>query len=110
MGNNHIVPSYSFHSPNLPVPTEQQHHEGMMYGVIFTMQQENLDFIMDKIEAWFDDRDEIILIDNHISGKQELAFISLEWQGCEIDPLFLAILREEDVILDYYPYERPEVV
>src|SRR5258705_7193327 len=98
MGN--IVPSYSFHSPNLPAPQEREYHEGMLYGVHFIMHPDNFDFILTKIEAWFDERDEIILIDNDLSSKQELAFIILEWQGCDIDPLFLAILREEDVIID----------
>ena len=39
-----------------------------------------------------------------ITDKQGLGYIMIEWQDYEIDPLFLAILRDEDLVEDYTIY------
>jgi hypothetical protein len=56
--------------------------------------------------GWFRDRDEIELIDHGISDKVGRGYIILEWTECEVDPLFLAILRDEDTVEDYTVYIR----
>ena len=95
-----IVPSYSFNSPNFPVP-QAVAQPGMFQGVYFTINPDQLEWIIGKIEGWFQDRDEIVLIDYGISDKQEVGVVILEWDGFAIDPLFLAILRDEELVIDY---------
>jgi hypothetical protein len=104
-----IVPSYSFQSPDLPVP-QVVAQPGMFQGVYFTINPDQLEWIISKIEGWFDDRDEVILIDYGISDKQEIGVVILEWDGYEIDPLFIAILRDEELVIDYCVYNRPEAL
>jgi hypothetical protein len=104
-----IVPSYSFQSPDLPAP-QAVAQPGMFQGVYFSIHPDQLEWIIGKIENWFADRDEIVLIDYGISDKQEVGIVILEWDGFEIDPLFLAILRDEEVVTDYCVYNRPEVI
>jgi hypothetical protein len=67
---------------------------------------DNFQFILDKMIGWFRDRDEIELIDHGISDKLGRDYIILEWTECEVDPLFLAILRDEDTVEDYTVYIR----
>ena len=78
--------------------------------VHFTVIAEQQEWVLEKIQRWFEDRDEIILVDSGVTSKEELGFITLEWDGCQIDPLFLAILRDEDFIEDYAVYIRSEEV
>ncbi|SRR5258708_8675434 len=104
-----IVPSYSFQSPDLPAP-QAVAQPGMFQGVMFTISSDQLEWIINKIESWFDGRDEIILIDYGISDKKEIGTVILEWDGFEIDSLFIAILRDEELVIDYCVYNRPEVV
>jgi hypothetical protein len=101
------IERYSFQMPDLPAP-QAVAQPGKVQGVLFTVEAEQLDWIIDKIEGWFDDRDEITLVDYGQSDKQEVGIALLEWEGFEIDPLFLAILRDEDIVLDYCVYDRPE--
>jgi len=107
MGN--IVPSYSFQSPDLPEPTHQP-LPGIFQGVHFTIDMEHFDWILSKIENWFQNREEIILVDSGAAAKSGLGYIILEWDGCKIDPLFLAILWDEELVQDYTYYEREEDV
>jgi len=67
---------------------------------------DNFQFILDKMIGWFRGRDEIELIDHGISDKLGQGYIILEWTECEVDPLFLAILRDEDTVEDYTVYIR----
>jgi hypothetical protein len=67
---------------------------------------DNFQFILDKMMGWFRDRDEVELIDHGISDKVGQGYIILEWIECEVDPLFLAILRDEDTVEDYTVYTR----
>lgn len=66
----------------------------------------NFQSILDKMMSWFRDRDEIELIDHGLSDKLGRGCIILEWTECEVDPLFLAILRDEETIEDYTVYTR----
>ena len=75
---SNIVPSYSFHSPDLPAP-HLQPLPGIYQGVHFTTSLEHFDFILEKIERWFEDRDEIIFIDSGETAKSGLGYIILEW-------------------------------
>jgi hypothetical protein len=43
-----------------------------------------------------------------VSDKLGLGFIILEWVGCKIDQLFLDILWEDSIIIDYTTYTREE--
>jgi hypothetical protein len=102
-----IVPSYSFNTPELPAP-QQVATPDTTQGVHITVQPEQLEWILEKITGWFSDRDEIILIDAGLSDKQGLGQIILEWDGYEIDPLFIAILRDEEIVIDFCVYATGE--
>ncbi len=100
-----LVP-YSFHgiveyprsqSPSIP---------GQVQGVYIALASSDYQFILNKIVGWFSDRDEVELIDHGTSDGQGLGYIILEWTECEVDQLFLAILRDEETIADYTVYTR----
>ena len=101
------ITQYSFNTPELP-PPQQTAIPGTTQGVHITIQPEQFEWILEKISGWFSDRDEIILVDAGLSDKQELGQIILEWDGFEIDPLFLAILRDEEIIIDFCVYSTRE--
>jgi hypothetical protein len=87
--------------PRVGAPLEGTH------CVFFTMtSMEFYELLLEKLPAWFDGRDEVSLVDHGTTDKQGLQFIALEWDGYEIDPLFLAILRDEEVVEDYTVYSR----
>ena len=100
-----LVP-HSFHEiteyPRQPLVTIPGHAQ----GVYVTLHPDVLDDIADKIERWFDGRAEVDIVDVGTSDKQGLGFMIIEWLECEIDPLFLAILREEEFVGDYTVYGR----
>lgn len=104
MSQNYPVP-YTFQSDTVPFHRGDS-MEGRYRGVHIIMDADNLEMLTEKIESWFNGRDEIILVDAGCSEKQEVGFIILEWEECEIDPLFLAILRDEDIVHDYSLYIR----
>src|SRR6266702_3480465 len=79
---------------------------GQGQGVYITLTSTDFQFILNKMIGWFRDRDEIELIDHGISDKQALGYIILEWNECEVDPLVLAILRDEETVTDYTVYTR----
>jgi hypothetical protein len=79
---------------------------GQCQGVLFTLSLDLYEVLLAKIEGWFADRLEVVLVDHGTTDKQGLGFLLLEWQECAIDPLFLAILRDEEHILDYTVYGR----
>lgn len=100
---------YSFTGTDvLPPPQNIAMQPGEFQCVQFFFPVEQLDWLLEKLQAWFEDRDEIILVDSGRSAKSESAFIVMEWDGCQIDPLFLAILRDEQFIEDYAVYTRSE--
>ncbi len=65
-----------------------------------------LNDISEKMAGWFAGRDEVVIVDVGVSDKQGLGFIMIEWMECEIDSLFLAILRDEEIVDDYTVYGR----
>ncbi len=103
------VVAYSFKSTEvLPAPQNITIQHGEFQCVQFFFPVEQLDWLLARLTRWFEDRDEIILVDSGRSAKSESAFIVMEWDGVQIDPLFLAILRDEDFIEDYAVYSRSE--
>jgi hypothetical protein len=100
-----LVP-YTFDSAVLPESTGADLDDDMFHGVHFTITNaEQKDQLLDKVEAWFKNRDEVILV-GHGTTAQGFGFIILEWQECEIDPLFLAILEHEETVEDVSVYLR----
>ena len=78
----------------------------MCQGIVILVAQGHLQMILDKIDIWFEDRDEILFIGSGQTKKAETGFVILEWEEVEIDPLFLKILQNEDMIEDYTVYTR----
>jgi hypothetical protein len=85
---------------------QQQLEPGVHQGVVIFVSQGHGQMIMEKIDAWFEERDEIILVDSGETMKTKTGFIILEWEEVEVDPLFLKILENEEVIEDYTVYTR----
>lgn len=97
---------YSFESETIP-RGETQALPGQCECIHFTLENaEDLDFILSKLDAWFDDREEVLLVD-HGTTDAGLGFIVLEWQECHIDPLFIRMLEvDEDYVDDFSVYTR----
>lgn len=105
-----LVPQ-SFAAKVLPRTGQPEPLEpGMYQAVHFIMASENREWILGKIEQWFDDRDDVILVATGESQKHGLGFIVLEWDGVEIDPLFLSILQHDEMVADFTVYDRSEEV
>ncbi len=79
---------------------------GQAQGVYVTLHPDVLDDIAAKIAGWFTGRPEVEIVDVGVSDKAGLGFLLIEWLECEIDPLFLAILRDEEFVGDYTVYGR----
>ena len=91
-------------------PSKRKRLESGMYqGIVITVLSEHLSQILDKIDVWFEERDEIIFVESGSTNKKSNGFIILEWEGYEIDPLFLKILEHDDMVEDYAVYIREEV-
>jgi hypothetical protein len=101
--------AFGFSNEVLPPASTTQLEAGQYQAVHFTVPSEQLAWYLEKIEVWFDDRDEVILVGSGISLEGE-GFIVMEWEECEIDPLFLKILQHEDVVSDVCVYTRSEEV
>jgi hypothetical protein len=100
-----LVP-YSFDTlteyPHAPATV----YTGQVQGVYITLHPEAMEAIAEKMERWFAGREEVEIVDVGTSDKQGFGFILIEWLGYDIDPLFLAILRDEGVVGDYTVYGR----
>ena len=94
--------------PSTGSAPEVQQSTGMVQGIIITLSPEDDARLglLSKIRKWFANRSEVTFIDHGSTDKQELFFMILEWDGYAIDPLFIAILEEEDAIVDYTIYGR----
>ena len=99
-----VIP-YSFTTGVVPI-VQAQALPGMVQGVYITLHPDVLDDLSERMQRWFAGRSEIIVVDVGISDKQGLGFIILEWMECAIDPLFLAILQDAEMIGDYTTYGR----
>jgi hypothetical protein len=79
---------------------------GLVQSIYLTLHPDALEEIAQKIEGWFADRPEVQIVDVGTSDKVGLGFLLIEWIECAIDPLFLAILRDEASVGDYTLYGR----
>ena len=75
-------------------------------GVYCTVAAESFADLLTAIEGWFADRIDVALVDSGTTDKLNLSYFMLEWIEREVDPLFLAILREDERIEDYTLYVR----
>ena len=71
-----------------------------------TLRPEHREIVLQMVMGWFTGRNEIDLVDTGLSDKMGFGYIILEWIECETENLFLAILRDEDMIADYTTYTR----
>ncbi|GAC1661318.1 MAG: hypothetical protein PVS3B3_31860 [Ktedonobacteraceae bacterium] len=86
-----------------PAPGEYQ-------AVHITVEAAALDLFIATIGQWFDDREEVIFVGSGSTYKEGIGFITLEWEECRVDTLFLRILDTTDFIVDYAVYIRSEEV
>jgi hypothetical protein len=103
-----LVP-YTLKSAELPESTGADLPEGTYQAVHFTFPVAELGAFLANVERWFVNRDEVILV-GHGTTAQGFGFIVLEWEECEIDPLFLSVLELDDLVEDYSIYTRDEEV
>ncbi len=89
--------------------TQQPETPGHTQGVYIALHPDHYEMILGKIMGWFEGRPEIDLVDTGVSDKLGLGYIILEWVEHAIDQLFLAILRDEELVADYCVYLREEV-
>jgi hypothetical protein len=99
-----IVPYPFSEIAEYPRQTQLPATPGQDNGIYITLHPEHRETVLQMIMGWFAGREEIDLVDTGISDKAGLGFIILEWLECEIDTLFLAILRDEEMIADYTTY------
>jgi hypothetical protein len=59
-----------------------------------------------RFASWFEGRDEVQIVDIGTSDKVGAGFIIMQWLECDIDVLFLAILRDEESVADYTLFGR----
>lgn len=109
-----LVPSFSNTSLALPESLGETQRipigPGMFSAVHIFIEAAVLEQFIDTIERWFDDAEEVIFVDSGASRRQELGFVVLEWEECQINPLFLKILDTTEFIVDYSVYVRTEDV
>jgi hypothetical protein len=95
--------AHAFDVDVIPSTDTEPLEPGEYQAVHFTVPAEQLGWYLGKIEAWFEDRDEVILVGSGVTMGGE-GFIVMEWEECEIDPLFLKILEHEDEVTDVSVY------
>ena len=101
-----VIP-YTFNGmAEYPYTTQQPETSGQTQGVYICLHPDHLEGILAKIMGWFEGRPEIDLVDAGISDKAGVGYIILEWVEHVIDQLFLAILRDEELVADYTVYIR----
>lgn len=83
--------------------------EGQYQAVHFAVPADQLGWYLEKMELWFAESDEVILVASGISMEGE-GFIVMEWEECEVNPLFLKILESEESVSDVCVYIRSEEV
>lgn len=109
---SNLVPfGFSFHSNNLPAPSEENPlPTGQSQLVTIICTQESLEFLLETFNRWFEDWDHVILRGHGLTEKEEDAFIALEWEGCFIDAFFLQLLRKEEPVIDFCTFIRDSEV
>ena len=102
---------YSFEAANLPQTTQLVPlGQGEFTVVHIQIEATAIERFVASIVLWFDERDEVIFVDQGISSKLEQCYIVLEWEECQPDSLFLRILETTDFIVDFSIYVRSEEV
>jgi hypothetical protein len=87
--------------------TELPHtRPGQVLGVYITLRPDVVDETVDEMSRWFRGWHQVRITDSGVSDKQGFGFAMVEWLECDIDPLFLSILREEETVGDYTIYGR----
>lgn len=105
MSRSLITTNRKYQKPEI----QQQLTEGETQGVYFTISPDMpYEQLLAKIEGWFEGRSEVVIVDYGTTDKLDLGYIIIEWLGYEVDELFIAILRDEDLIEDYTVYTREE--
>ena len=100
-----VIP-YSFSGLAEYPYTQQPGTPGQTQGVYISLRPDHYEMILGKIMRWFEGRPEIDLVDTGVSDKLGLGYIIFEWVEHTIDQLFLAILRDEELVADYTVYLR----
>jgi len=93
---------------DFPVSATRPLRAGLYQGVHLTCLEENLDQLREFFMRIFEERNEIILVNWGATVKQGLGYIIIEWDGCEVDQMFLDMLRSEEMFLDFSLYIRDE--
>ena len=106
MAETAVIPHSFSGIAEYPHMTQQPETPGQIQGVYIALHPDHLEGILAKIIGWFAGRPEIDLVDTGVSDKVGLGFIILEWVEHEIDQLFLAILRHEELVADYTVYSH----
>lgn len=96
-----VIP-YTYHAP-----TVQTSIAGLQ-GVVINLYPENLAMAVATFQSWFEDREDVLFVDQGTTDKQGTGFLIMEWAGYEIDRLFLDILAKSDFIEDFVVYVREE--
>jgi hypothetical protein len=99
-----LVPSFN-RMKVLPKHKQAQPLEpDTLQGVYVVVAPDDQDWILQKFEQWFAERDDVSILDYGISDKRGIGYIMLEWQEYEVDPLFISILKHEEVVGDFTVY------
>ena len=100
-----LITTQKYEKPAIQQPLASGEIQGVFFTISPDMPYEQL---LAKIESWFDGRSEVVIVDYGTSDKLDLGYIMIEWLGYTVDDLFIAILRDEDLIEDYTVYTREE--
>lgn len=100
---------YSFEMDVLPIPDEPELLPARQYqGVHFTMAEADMEWVLERIEMWVAEREDVILVGQGVTAMG-MGFLLLEWDGRAIDPIFLSVLRHDDTVEDFSVYTRIEL-
>lgn len=92
-----------------PAPSEiNPLPDGQSQVITIFCDLDNQPALTESFMLWFEDDewDHVVYRGHGLSGKGGIAFITLEWEGCYIDALFIQQLRKEESVLDYVTYIR----
>ena len=101
-----VIP-YSFSGiAEYPYTTQQPQIPGQAHGVYIALHPDHHEVILGKVMGWFAGGLRSSWLIPASLTKLGLGYIILEWIEHEIDQLFLAILRDEEIVADYTVYLR----
>lgn len=93
---------------DFPASATRPLRAGLYQGVHLECLEENLEQLREFFETIFAERNEIILVNWGATVKQGHGYIILEWEECEVDQMFIDMLRTQEVFLDFSLYIRDE--